>query len=109
MAPEELLLGYEWLYRRLFSHSSIWARRPAPSEWPAYFAGAYLYKHANWLWPFLIRHRLVHAAWRPLVEVARRRHMRTRRRLLRVEPIVQRPCATSTSASGSRVRGDDAA
>jgi radical SAM superfamily enzyme YgiQ (UPF0313 family) len=83
MAPEELLTGYEWLYRRLFSHASIWARRPAaPSQWPAYMTGAYLYKHANWLWPFLIRHRLVHAAWRPLVELARRRHMATRRRLL---------------------------
>jgi radical SAM superfamily enzyme YgiQ (UPF0313 family) len=88
MAPEELQLGYEWLYRRLFSHSSIWFRRPAaPSEWPAYFAGACLYKHANRLWPFLIRHQLVHAAWRPLVELARRRHMGTRRRLLRAEPI----------------------
>jgi radical SAM superfamily enzyme YgiQ (UPF0313 family) len=87
MTPEELQCGYEWLYGRLFSHSSILARRPeAPSEWPAYFAGAYLYKHANRLWPFLIRHRLVHAAWRPLVELARRRHMRTRQRLLRAEP-----------------------
>jgi hypothetical protein len=47
--------------------------------------GAYLYKHANRLWPFLIRHQLVHAAWRPLVELARRRHMRTRRKLLHAE------------------------
>jgi radical SAM superfamily enzyme YgiQ (UPF0313 family) len=76
LTPEELLLGYDWLYRRLFSHASIWARRPeARSEWPTYFAGAYLYKHANWLWPFLIEHRLVHAAWHPLVERARRRHV----------------------------------
>lgn len=99
LAPEELQLGYEWLYRRLFSHSSIRARRPeAPSEWPAYFAGAYLYKHANWLWPFLIRHRLVHAAWRPLVELARRRHMAARRRLLRAEPPMPRaPIADSIS------------
>jgi radical SAM superfamily enzyme YgiQ (UPF0313 family) len=29
MTPEELLLGYDWLYRRLFSHASIWRRRPA--------------------------------------------------------------------------------
>jgi len=86
MSPEELQLGYEWLYRRLFSHASILARRPeAPAQWPAYLAGAYLYKHANRLWPFLIRHRLVHAAWRPLVELARRRHMGVRRRLLRAE------------------------
>jgi radical SAM superfamily enzyme YgiQ (UPF0313 family) len=84
LTPRELQLGYEWLYRRLFAHASIWARRPAtPWEWPAYLAGAYLYKHANGLWPFLMRHRLVHAAWRPLVELARRRHMATRRRLLR--------------------------
>ncbi|RPJ78145.1 MAG: radical SAM protein, partial [Acidobacteria bacterium] len=100
MAPEELLLGYEWLYRRLFSHPSIWARRPsAPSEWPAYFAGAYLYKHANWLWPFLIRHRLVHVAWRPLVELARRRHRSTRHRLLRAEPIMLRADMTPTFPS----------
>jgi radical SAM superfamily enzyme YgiQ (UPF0313 family) len=76
LTPDELLLGYDWLYRRLFSHPSIWLRRPENrSEWPSYFAGAYLYKHTNWLWPFLIRHRLVHAAWRPLVELARRRHV----------------------------------
>jgi len=94
MSPEELQLGYEWLYRRLFSHASIWARRPeAPAQWPAYLAGAYLYKHANRLWPFLIRHQLVHAAWRPLVELARRRHMRTRRRLLHAGPITLQPCA----------------
>ena len=28
MTPEELLLGYDWLYRRLFSHASIWRRKP---------------------------------------------------------------------------------
>ena len=88
MEAEELQAGYEWLYRRLFSHASILARRPAArSEWPAYFAGAYLYKHANSLWPLLIRHRLVHGAWRPLVELARRRHRATRSRLLRAEPV----------------------
>ena len=88
LAPEELQLGYEWLYRRLFSHSSILARRPMTlADWPAYFAGACLYKHANRLWPFLIRHQLVRAAWRPLVELARRRHMRTRHRLSRLESV----------------------
>ena len=37
MTPEELLLGYDWLYRRLFSHASIWRRRPAHcrSRWLA--------------------------------------------------------------------------
>jgi radical SAM superfamily enzyme YgiQ (UPF0313 family) len=81
LTPRELLLGYDWLYRRLFSHASIWNRRPAAlSELPTYLAGAYLYKRSNWLWQFLIKHRLVHAAWRPLVERARRRHLRRLRR-----------------------------
>ena len=72
MTPEELLLGYDWLYRRLFSHASIWSRRPGElASLPAYLAGAYLYKRSNRLWRFLIRHRLVHAAWRPLVAAAR--------------------------------------
>jgi len=100
LTPEELQLGYEWLYRRLFAHASIWARRPAaPSRWPAYLAGAYLYKHANRLWPFLIRRRLVHAAWRPLVELARRRHMAARRRLLRAECTDERPATLGRSWS----------
>jgi radical SAM superfamily enzyme YgiQ (UPF0313 family) len=76
LTPDELLLGYDWLYRRLFSHASIWARRPeARSDLATYLAGAYLYKHSNRLWRFLIEHRLVHAAWRPLIERARRRHL----------------------------------
>ena len=28
MEPEELEAGYAWCYRRLFSHKSIWLRRP---------------------------------------------------------------------------------
>ena len=62
-------------------------------------AGAYLYKHANRLWPFLIRRRLVHAAWRPLVELARRRHMAARRRLLRAECTDERPATLGRSWS----------
>lgn len=82
LTPEELLLGYDWLYRRLFSHASIWRRRPAAiSALPTYFAGCYLYKRSNRLWRFLIKHRLVHAVWRPLVEVTRLRHLVFRRRL----------------------------
>ena len=82
MSPEELLLGYDWLYRRLFSHASIWRRRPVElSALPAYFAGCYLYKRSNRLWRFLIRHQLVHAVWRPLVEMTRLRHLAFRRRL----------------------------
>jgi radical SAM superfamily enzyme YgiQ (UPF0313 family) len=82
MTPEQLLLGYDWLYRRLFSHASIWRRRPADlTALPAYFAGCYLYKRSNRLWRFLIKHRLVHAVWRPLVELTRVRHLSFRRRL----------------------------
>jgi radical SAM superfamily enzyme YgiQ (UPF0313 family) len=89
MSPEELLLGYDWLYRRLFSHASIWRRRPA--EWsavPTYLAGCYLYKRSNRLWHFLIKHRLVRKVWWPLVEVTRRRHLKFRRRLERQAPEV---------------------
>jgi radical SAM superfamily enzyme YgiQ (UPF0313 family) len=82
MTPEELERGYEWLYRRLFSHASIWRRRP--QDWRAvapYLAMSYLYKRSNRLWRFLIRHELVHAVWSPLVELTRRRHVRFRGRL----------------------------
>ena len=82
MTPEDLYEGYAWAYRRIFSHASIWRRRP--SDWravPPYLAMSYLYKRSNRLWPFLIRHRLTHRIWRPLVEVSRRRHVRFRRRL----------------------------
>lgn len=82
MTPEELQLGYDWLYRRLFSHASIWRRKPRElSALPAYFAGCYLYKRSNRLWRFLIKHRLVHAVWRPLVEMTRLRHVAFRQRL----------------------------
>ena len=33
-----------------------------------YLAMSYLYKRANRLWPFLIRHRLTAAVWRPLIQ-----------------------------------------
>ena len=82
LTPEELAEGYAWCYERLCSHGSIWRRRP--SSWSAvlpYLAMSYLYKRSNWLWHRIIRSRLTHAAWRPLVEVTRRRHVRFRRRL----------------------------
>lgn len=87
MTPEELEEGYAWIYRRLFSHASIWRRRP--EEWPAvppYLAMSYLYKRSNRFWRLLIRHDLVHAVWRPLVELTRLRHLRFRERLARSEP-----------------------
>jgi radical SAM superfamily enzyme YgiQ (UPF0313 family) len=82
MTPGELEEGYAWMYRRLFSHASIWRRRP--NDWCAvapYLAMSYLYKRSNRFWRFLIRHHLVHAVWRPLVEVTRLRHVHFRERL----------------------------
>jgi radical SAM superfamily enzyme YgiQ (UPF0313 family) len=80
MSPEELEEGYAWMYQRLFSHASIWRRRP--EDWravPAYLMMSYLYKRSNRWWHFLIRHHLVHAVWRPLVEITRLRHVRYRK------------------------------
>jgi hypothetical protein len=42
---------------------------------------SYLYKRSNLFWHFIIRHRLTSLAWRPLVEITRRRHVAFRRRL----------------------------
>ncbi|MBM3860448.1 MAG: B12-binding domain-containing radical SAM protein [Verrucomicrobia bacterium] len=82
MNAEQLAEGYAWSYRRLFSHASVWRRRP--EDWHAvapYLAMSYLYKRANWLWPVLIRQRWTGRAWRPLIEASCRRHLRLRRRL----------------------------
>jgi radical SAM superfamily enzyme YgiQ (UPF0313 family) len=99
MTPEELLLGYDWLYRRLFSHASIWRRRPVElPALPAYFDGCYLYKRSNRLWRFLIKYQLVHAVWRPLVEMTRWRHLVFRRRLAKTKSI---QAAGMLTASGS--------
>jgi radical SAM superfamily enzyme YgiQ (UPF0313 family) len=82
MTPEELEEGYAWLYKRLFSHASIWRRRP--EDWRSvgpYLAMSYLYKRSNWMWHELIRRGWVQRVWGPLVEVTRRRHLGFRRRL----------------------------
>jgi radical SAM superfamily enzyme YgiQ (UPF0313 family) len=82
MEPEELASGYEWCYKRLFSHTSIWRRRPADCRAVLpYLAMSYLYKRSNRFWHLLIRHRLTATVWRPLVEWTRRRHVSFRRRL----------------------------
>ena len=76
MSPEELEEGYAWIYERLFSHASIWKRRP--EDWravPPYLAMSYLYKRSNRFWHLLIKHHLVHAVWTPLVEITRLRHL----------------------------------
>jgi radical SAM superfamily enzyme YgiQ (UPF0313 family) len=80
MTPEELEHGYAWIYQRLFSHTSIWRRRPA--DWravPMYLGMSYLYKRSNRFWHQLIKHDLVHAVWSPLVEATRWRHLHWRR------------------------------
>ncbi|HYK42721.1 MAG TPA: radical SAM protein, partial [Thermoanaerobaculia bacterium] len=74
MTEDELAQGYAWLYQRLFSHASIWRRRPS-SDWHAvapYLAMSYLYKRSNRFWRFLIRRNLTSTVWRPLVELTRR-------------------------------------
>jgi radical SAM superfamily enzyme YgiQ (UPF0313 family) len=82
MGVDELEAGYAWCYKRLFSHASIWRRRPedARAVLP-YLAMSYLYKRSNRMWRTLIERRLVHRVWRPLVELTRRRHLRFRERL----------------------------
>ena len=86
MSPEELEEGYSWMYQRLFSHASIWRRRP--EDWRAvapYMAMSYLYKRSNRFWRLLIKHHLVHAVWRPLVELTRLRHVKFREELERAD------------------------
>jgi radical SAM superfamily enzyme YgiQ (UPF0313 family) len=82
MSPDELEQGYAWMYQRLFSHTSIWRRRPA--DWHAvapYLGMSYLYKRSNRFWRLLIKRHLVQAAWRPLVELTRLRHVQFRKGL----------------------------
>jgi len=83
MSAEQLAEGYAWCYRRLFSHRSIWRRRPQDLRAAIpYLAMSYLYKRSNLFWHTLIRSRLTATVWRPLVEATRRRHLRFRRRLM---------------------------
>ncbi len=102
MSPDELMAGYEWCYERLFSHASIWCRRP--TDWRAvlpYLAMSYLYKRSNLFWHLLIRYRLTHAVWRPLVELTRRRHVRFRTRLAQrddTDPNADIRCSSVVSA-----------
>ena len=82
MTPEQLLHGYHWMYQHLFSLGSIWRRRPhdAHAVLP-YLAMSLLYKRSNRFWHFLIKHRLTHRAWSPLVNWNRIRHRAFRQRL----------------------------
>ncbi len=82
MTAEELQTGYEWCYERLFSHASIWRRRPTDRRAVLpYLAMSYLYKRSNRFWHLLIRARMTARVWRPLIELSRRRHLSYRRRL----------------------------
>ena len=82
MSCDELDRGYAWCYDTLFSHASIWKRRPSDSSAVlAYLAMSYLYKRSNRFWHLLIRHRLTAALWRPLIEHSRQRHLKLRPQL----------------------------
>ncbi len=82
MSAAQLQSGYEWCYRQMFSLRSILRRCPRSVEDVApYLAMSFLYKRCNFLWSLLIRHRLTHKLWRPLVERSRRRHLRFREKL----------------------------
>lgn len=99
MSADELEEGYAWMYQRLFSHGSIWRRRP--EDWRAvapYLAMSYLYKRSNGFWRLLIKHHLVHAVWRPLVELTRLRHVRFREGLAANEGL--NPPGSSVVAAG---------
>ena len=98
MSAEQLDSGYAWCYSKLFSHRSIWKRRPGDNKAvPAYLAMSYLYKRSNRFWHLLIRQRLTAAMWRPLIELSRRRHLRLRKRL-------QSSIAAAENIDGSDVR-----
>ena len=101
MTAEELSAGYSWCYRRLFSHGSIWRRRPRDRRAVLpYLAMSYLYKRSNLFWHFLIRSQLTYAVWRPLVEITRRRHLRFRQRLTMEHEADLRPDLAGIIAPG---------
>jgi radical SAM superfamily enzyme YgiQ (UPF0313 family) len=98
MTVEQLAEGYAWCYDRLFSHRSIWRRRPGDYRAVLpYLAMSYLYKRSNRFWQLLIKYQLTALVWRPLVEWTRRRHVRFRRRLAETQ-MVTAPAAAVVSA-----------
>lgn len=87
MSPQQLEQGYAWMYKRTFSTASILKRRPTnAAAIPPYLAMAWLYKRSNWLWPGLIKNRLVHKMWQPLVQLSRQRHVKFRAGLVDIQP-----------------------
>jgi hypothetical protein len=90
MSCEQLDAGYALCYEKLFSHRSIWRRRPADAKAVlAYLAMSYLYKRSNRFWRLLIKHRLTGPIWHPLIEHSRRRHLRLRPRLEKLDSPVR--------------------
>jgi len=98
LTAEQLAIGYAWCYKRLFSHRSIWRRRPkeARAVLP-YLAMSYLYKRSNFLWYHLIKQRWTAAVWHGLVELTRRRHLQFRKGL-EVEDQTPGVCGAVVSA-----------
>lgn len=100
MSPEQLDAGYAWCYETLFSHGSIWRRRPTDRNAVlAYLAMSYLYKRSNRVWHLLIKHRLTAAVWRPLIEHSRRRHLQFRQQLVPLDVGESRPSRASQCVS----------
>jgi radical SAM superfamily enzyme YgiQ (UPF0313 family) len=98
MTPEELEGGYAWIYTRLFSHASIWRRRPEDwRAWAPYLAMSYLYKRSNRFWHLLIKYDLVSRVWRPLVELSRIRHLHFRGKLARQDTGLSTPANIVTA------------
>ncbi|MBL9134730.1 MAG: B12-binding domain-containing radical SAM protein [Verrucomicrobiales bacterium] len=102
MTPEELHLGYDWLYRKLFSLPSIWRRRPQQvSAVLPYLAMSCLYKRSNRIWHLLIKHRAVHRMWAPLVAWTRSRHLAFRKQLATATPGKRAAAAPGSVVSAS--------
>ena len=60
MTPDELAEGYAWCYGGCSRTPRSGGAGPTTGgPCPPYLAMSYLYKRSNWLWPLLIRHRLV--------------------------------------------------
>ncbi len=103
MTVEQLAAGYAYCYTRLFSHGSIWKRRPEDTgAVPAYLAMSYLYKRSNYLWHLLIERDLVQAVWTPLVELSRRRHVQFRK-VLEQRPLSAAPAEALAAEPGEPI------
>jgi radical SAM superfamily enzyme YgiQ (UPF0313 family) len=90
MSPLELEQGYRRAYRELYGWSNVLARRPRGGgavdeavRGAAYLAMTALYKKWDFVWRALGPLRLMHAAWRPLVEAHWALGMARRRASLR--------------------------